>query len=80
MNTAQDWHEMCVVKKKLDETMYKIDDMFIEVSDGCKFKTSYLSRPVCNNQDHEYYGSQYETECDLSVCPIVYAGIQEMEK
>lgn len=80
MNRAQDWYEMCLVKKKLDDTMLKIEDMFINISSTCQFKKKKCSIDMCGNEDHINSGSVYNAHCELDTCPIVENGIIKIEK
>jgi hypothetical protein len=78
MTTLKDWKEMCIVKKKLDDTMLKINDMFIEISNGCQFNKEYYG--ICFNENHINFGSVYNTLCELEKCPIVADGVEQLDK
>jgi hypothetical protein len=80
MNTAKDWHEMCLVKHRLDKAMERIDDMFIETCNGCHHHYIYMSVNICDNENHEYHDTEWQARCTLDLCPIVNAGAKELEK
>lgn len=81
MNTAKDWYEMCLVKKKLNDTIDKIDDMFIEISDGCEFRNMYVGVRRCKNEDHIDSGNEYnKASCNLEDCPIIQDGVRKLNK
>ncbi len=79
MNTAQDWLEMCIVKRKLDDTIDKINDMFIDISDGCQFKKKYCSNDLCTNEEHIDSGGRYNAYCRLEKCPTIENGVIELD-
>jgi len=80
MNTANEWYEMCLVKKKLDDTMLKIDDWFIDLSDGCEYKRMYCGNRICRHEDHLDSGDVYaQPKCTLEDCPIIAEGVEKLK-